>query len=102
MCVYVGVLCVYLHHKKSFADFWATDHIMFIYSAGFGELSNIWRHQSVACLMKNILKGIAMEFLCRKGSHKQRLILTKNVILKLKRRNSTIPGKIEFILHSPS
>ena len=39
----------FLHPMESFADFWTTDHIMFIYSAGFGDLSNIWRHTSL-CL----------------------------------------------------
>lgn len=37
----------FLHPKESFADFWATDHIMFIYSAGFGDFNNIWKHMSL-------------------------------------------------------
>lgn len=39
----------FLHHMESFADFGAADHIVFIYSAGFGDSSNIWRHTSL-CL----------------------------------------------------
>lgn len=66
-----------LHPVESFADFWATDRIMFVYSAGFGDLSNIWRHESLPYLIKSILKGITTAFLYRKDSHKQRLVLTK-------------------------
>lgn len=41
------IIVIFLHPKESFADFQATDHIMFIYTAGFGDLSNIWKHTSL-------------------------------------------------------